>query len=143
MKADIECSYGADELDAVAEKLLNVEGIGKKIAFSGDLGTGKTSLIKALVANLGVSDPVESPSFSLINEYGNENAQIIHADLYRLKGYEELLDIGWEELLDRSAWLFVEWPEIAPEAIEDFSLIKLSVEANGQKRKLALWCASS
>jgi len=85
----------------------------KLLCFYGDLGAGKTTLIKALAEKLGASGPTNSPTFGLVNEYKDNEGRVIayHIDCYRLKDVEEGLDIGIEEYLDADCWVFVEWPE--------------------------------
>jgi tRNA threonylcarbamoyladenosine biosynthesis protein TsaE len=87
---------------------------GRRIfAFQGELGTGKTTLIKALCAELGVTSGTSSPSFSIVNEYAGAEGPVYHFDLYRLKDASELQGIGFEEYLDSGNYCFVEWPELA------------------------------
>ncbi len=80
---------------------------------SGDMGAGKTTLVKLICQKLGVDESVSSPTFSLVNEYQTTSGNLVyHFDLYRLKDEEELFDLGFEEYLDRGAYVFIEWPEI-------------------------------
>ena len=107
----MEITYKLSELDQVAEKLL-AEAQYKTIVFIGDLGAGKTTLIKALVKQLGSNDHVSSPTFSILNEYRTDAGTVIyHMDLYRLKSQIEAFDMGLEEILESSSWKFIEWPD--------------------------------
>jgi len=85
------------------------------LTFSGEPGAGKTTLIARLCAQLGVQEPVNSPTFSLINEYRSSKGNIIHADWYRVHSAEELFDAGMVEYLDSGALCLVEWPSVVPE----------------------------
>lgn len=81
--------------------------------FKGEMGTGKTTLIKTIGEALGVGNEMSSPTFSIVNEYlGAGGNEIYHFDLYRLKSMNEALDIGIEEYLDSGKYCFIEWPEI-------------------------------
>lgn len=107
-------------LDDVARELWEQAGERRVWLFSGDLGSGKTTLIKSVGRLLGVTQTMGSPTFSLVNEYLAANGRkIYHVDLYRLKDEKEVVDIGMEEYLDSPDWCMVEWPEklgrLAPE----------------------------
>ncbi len=104
--------YTLNELDSISKELLATTD--KKIfAFFASMGTGKTTLIKQLIKQLGVEDNVSSPTFSLVNEYQNSNREpIFHFDFYRIEDEEEALDIGIEEYFDTDAYCFIEWPEM-------------------------------
>lgn len=82
------------------------------VVLEGELGSGKTTLVKGIVSGLGVArqEEVTSPSFTLVHEYGNER-KVYHADLYRVEGARELATLGLEELLEREATIIVEWGE--------------------------------
>jgi len=81
------------------------------LLFEGAMGDGKTTLIKALCKQLGVTSRVTSPTFSLVNEYVTAtNGLIYHFDFYRIQQQEEVLDIGFEQYLERASWVFIEWP---------------------------------
>lgn len=101
-----------DELDAVAHRLL-AEGRSRTVwLFEGDMGVGKTTLIKALCRALGVVSMVQSPTFSIVNEYvTHEGKPVYHFDCYRLRNETEALDIGIEEYFDSGNYCFIEWPE--------------------------------
>ena len=106
----------------------------KLIVFKGDLGSGKTTLIKSLIQSLGIKEQGSSPSFSLINVYENEHYKVYHCDLYRLKSYEEALDIGLEDYLaDEDSWCFIEWPEVVEFLLpKPYQLIELNIESGNK-----------
>jgi len=100
-----------DELCAVAKMILEKYN-SKVFLFYGEMGVGKTSFIKKFCKELGVSDVVSSPTFSIVNQYSNVNDEIIyHFDFYRTEKKEEVFDIGYEEYLFSSSYCFIEWPE--------------------------------
>ncbi|WP_340198680.1 tRNA (adenosine(37)-N6)-threonylcarbamoyltransferase complex ATPase subunit type 1 TsaE [Ascidiimonas sp. W6] len=102
--------YSLEQLDNIATIILE-NTAHKTILFYGQMGSGKTTLIKALVKTLGVVHEATSPTFSLVNEYQNSESKIFHFDLYRIQSLEEALDFGIDEYLDQNAWIFIEWPE--------------------------------
>ncbi len=83
---------------------------GELIAFTGDLGAGKTAFTRGLARGLGITDRVTSPTFTIVNEYEGR-IPLFHFDLYRLGGEDELFDIGWEDYLNRGGVCAVEWSE--------------------------------
>ncbi len=87
------------------------------VTLSGDLGAGKTTLIRAIVRAQGALEPVTSQSYGLVREYASPRGAVIHLDLYRLRGPMELLQIGWEDVLRAQAIVLVEWPERAEGAL--------------------------
>ena len=100
------------DLDGVARELLAGAGLLKVWLFYGEMGSGKTTLIKAIGRQLGVKEGMGSPTFSIVNEYiGNAGTAIFHFDCYRLKHEHEAFDLGMEEYLDSGSYCFVEWPE--------------------------------
>lgn len=93
---------------------MELSGERRIFVLEGEMGAGKTTLIKAFCQELGVKDPVSSPSFSIINEYRRESGEkVYHIDLYRIGDEEELYDMGIEEIVDESHYCFIEWPEKA------------------------------
>lgn len=83
----------------------------KIITFRGEMGAGKTTLIKEIVKILGIDDVTSSPTFSLVNQYQSKNNQLVfHFDFYRINNEIEAMDIGIEEYFDSGAWCFIEWP---------------------------------
>ena len=117
------------ELPLAAKQLLQ-SCSGKKIfAFYGAMGAGKTTFIKAICEELGVKDPMSSPTFSLVNEYTSANGeQIYHFDFYRIKNSSEAYDIGYEDYFYSGQYCFIEWPEKIEELLPtDIVKVKLSV----------------
>ena len=105
---------------------------GTVIAFTGDLGAGKTALISGLAEGLRVTDRVTSPTFTIVNEYEGGRLPLFHFDLYRLGGGEELYDIGWDDYLARGGVCAVEWSENAPEAMGDGDrLVRIDLKRGG------------
>lgn len=104
----------ADEaaLAPVAERLFTALPRPAFIALYGDLGAGKTTLVKAFAAAAGI-DPAEvvSPTFGLVHEHAGPHGALLHADLYRLIGPDDLHELGWHDAVARATWAFVEWPE--------------------------------
>ena len=122
-----------EELCAVAKMIL--EKYNSKIfLFYGEMGVGKTSFIKKFCKELGVSDVVSSPTFSIVNQYSNVNDEIIyHFDFYRTEKKEEVFDIGYEEYLFNSSYCFIEWPE----KIEDLlptNYLKINMKLDDNNR---------
>lgn len=103
-------TYDQSELEAVARRILDTAK-SKTILFYGDMGAGKTTLIKALIKALGAEDNGSSPTFSLVNEYELPEGPIFHFDFYRIQDETEALDIGLEDYLDSNGWIFIEWPQ--------------------------------
>ena len=127
------------ELGAIARELLDT-GSGEKIwIFEGELGAGKTTLIKALCRALGVVDTVSSPSFSLINEYRTAaGATVYHFDFYRIKNEMEAVDIGADEYFYSGDQCFVEWPSKIPSLIPG-KYLKITINlVSENQRKITL-----
>lgn len=104
-------NYRLTEVSDISRQLLKVVK-GKVLLFYGAMGTGKTTLIKELSSQLGVKDVVNSPTFSLVNEYMTQNKEIVyHFDFYRIEDESEAYDIGIEEYFYDNNWCLIEWPE--------------------------------
>lgn len=121
-----------EDIDQAAGSFLEAMGEARVIAFSGEMGAGKTTFIQALCRKLGVSAEVNSPTFSLVNEYFTADGHsIFHFDLYRIDDPAELFDMGYEEYFFSGELCFIEWPEKASHLIpEDALRVKIVVEEN-------------
>lgn len=85
------------------------------VGLTGELGAGKTTLVRAICRGFGVTDDVTSPTFTLVHRYGSPRGVVYHVDLYRLRGPYELTNIGWDDMLAEEAVTLIEWPERAGE----------------------------
>ena len=110
----MDSDFSLDNIEKIARQIVNTIGDKKVIAFHGEMGAGKTTLISAICHALNVQDKVSSPTFSIINEYYFPSGKIFHIDLYRLKNEEEAIRAGVEDCLYSDHICFVEWPEKAP-----------------------------
>ena len=124
--------FDIQSIDDVAKELLaNTKH--KTILFYGEMGSGKTTLISALVKALGGSDKTSSPTFSIVNEYKVDNDIVYHFDFYRIEDETEVLDIGIEDYFYSGHWSFIEWPEkikgILPKDA-DISYIKVNKDGS-------------
>jgi tRNA threonylcarbamoyladenosine biosynthesis protein TsaE len=119
-----------DELDSLAATILQHIGDKKVVLFKGEMGAGKTTLIKAICKHLGVVSTVSSPTFSLVNEYHTANGEIIyHFDFYRINKLSEVYDMGYEEYFFSGHRCFIEWPEkIEPLINFETTLVHVNVK---------------
>ena len=130
----MEITFSLDQLEGVATKILQQNPY-KVILFHGEMGVGKTTLIKALAKKLGVNEVTSSPTFSLVNEYQTTNSQTVyHFDFYRLKNQIEALDMGVDEYLYSGNWCFIEWAEKISTLIPDnYSTISIRLLPDGKR----------
>ena len=109
--------YNLSEIDKISKIIVdNIKHI-NIVLLKGDLGSGKTTLIKSILKKLGVNDEIKSPTFSIVNEYDHPSGPIYHFDLYRIEKIDELDVIGFEEYIDNCNICFIEWPEVGMEKI--------------------------
>jgi len=129
----LEIIYNIENINEIARRLINNLNT-KTLLFYGDMGVGKTTLIKALIKALGSNDEVSSPTFSIVNEYEtNDNQFIYHFDLYRIKEVEELYNLGIEDYLFSNNWSIIEWPEKVEDIVpinHDRIVIKLNPDSS-------------
>ncbi|MGB5821340.1 MAG: tRNA (adenosine(37)-N6)-threonylcarbamoyltransferase complex ATPase subunit type 1 TsaE [Saonia sp.] len=100
------------QLQEIAQQIIHT-AVSKTLCFYGEMGAGKTTLIKAIVAQLKGGDTANSPTFGLVNEYYFANGELLgyHFDFYRINEETEALDMGLEDYLGKDVWIFIEWPE--------------------------------
>lgn len=122
-------TYSEKKINQIAKDIITSVTT-KCLAFYAPMGAGKTTLIKALVAELGSLDTVSSPTFGLVNEYQDANGEVLayHFDFYRLKDEMEAMDIGLEDYLNADTWIFMEWPEKIPSLLpSDTAKIEIEI----------------
>ena len=135
----MEVVYKEKELSKVIKIILD-KTKSKTLAFYAPMGAGKTTLIKALVKELGGMDNVSSPTFGLVNEYSQKNGGLLgyHFDFYRLNDETEAMDMGLEDYLNNDGWIFMEWPEKIPNLVpSDAQHLKIDI-IDERTRKLTL-----
>ena len=127
-----------NQIDSAAADFLALTKKHRLIAFYGEMGVGKTTFIKALCKQLGVADIINSPTFSIVNEYGIENSEekVFHFDFYRLKKAEEAFDFGVEDYFFSGNYCLMEWPEIVEEILPQNCLKVQIKELEDQKREI-------
>ena len=120
-----------DNIHEVAKEFISAMGDNTVFAFYGKMGAGKTTFIKALCEELGVTDVINSPTFAIVNEYRSEdNGELIyHFDLYRIKKLDEVYDMGYEDYFYSGALCFIEWPELVEELLPGDAL-KVYIDEN-------------
>lgn len=106
------------------------------LLLKGNLGAGKTTFSQFLLKNLGSEDEVNSPTYSIVNEYSSPKGKIYHFDLYRLKNIEEVYDIGIEEYLDNAFLCIIEWPEVYEDELYGLNYHSMSINNTGENREI-------
>jgi tRNA threonylcarbamoyladenosine biosynthesis protein TsaE len=131
IKQDIKYELALNNINDTAMQIIDFDHNCKIFMLEGQMGSGKTTLIKSLCRSLGSNDGLGSPTFSIVNEYSYSGGKIFHFDLYRLKKIEELLDIGFEDYIYSGNYCFIEWPELAERFLrKDFLKININVNKN-------------
>ena len=126
--------YSLSEINK-ASKFIFENSNSKIILFEGDLGTGKTTLIKSLCYELGSIDNISSPTFPILNIYDNKKNKIYHADLYRVENTQDLNEIGFFDIVNTNDWLFVEWPKKIIDLIDKpFSIVNINIEDENNRK---------
>ena len=123
-----------NQLDEVVKVLISKLSVTRIFTFVGDLGAGKTTLIKKFCSKLGVEGEMSSPTFGLVNTYNSNNGTIYHTDWYRINEVIELYDAGIDEALENGIWL-IEWPEIGLEMIEYYKPVNIEIKHQPSDRK--------
>jgi tRNA threonylcarbamoyladenosine biosynthesis protein TsaE len=127
-------NYSISELNSIAKEVLSTTK-NKTLLFYGEMGAGKTTLIKELCKELGIEDVASSPTFSLVNEYHTNDSEIVyHFDFYRIEDENEAYDIGIEDYFYSDAWCLIEWPQNIENLLPlESAEIHLSVLENGKR----------
>ncbi len=136
--AEIYTCKSPDELPPIALNLISFHKDKRIFAFHGEMGAGKTTFIKTMCACLKVTDTVSSPTFAIVNEYFTENSgSIYHFDLYRIKSWTELLEIGYEDYFFSGNYCLLEWPEKIVNLLPEETVhVTIEVSADGSTRTI-------
>lgn len=122
------------ELPSAARDFIASIGDRRIFAFYGKMGAGKTTFITAVCRELGVTEPVTSPTFAIVNEYTSSDGPIYHFDFYRIKKLEEVYDMGFEDYFYSGALCFIEWPELIEDVLpEDAVTVQIKEEEDGTR----------
>ena len=129
-------TFSIDNIHDAAKTYINNMGTGTVFAIYGKMGAGKTTFIKAVCEELGVTDVITSPTFAIVNEYRSDTTGelIYHFDFYRIKKLEEVYDMGYEDYFYSGALCFLEWPELIEELLpSDAVKVTISETDNGDR----------
>lgn len=117
-----------EETEKIAEILAKELQAGAVVAFSGDLGAGKTAFTRGIARGLGIEERVTSPTFTLVQEYEGGRLPLFHFDLYRLEGEDAFFDLGFEEYFHRKGVCVLEWSSRAEELLSEFPCISIKIQ---------------
>ena len=123
-------SHSPEETEDIGARLAEQLEPGAVVAFTGDLGAGKTAFTRGLARGLGVPDRITSPTFTIVNEYEGGRLPLFHFDMYRLGSADELFDIGWEDYLRRGGVCAVEWSENITGALDE-DTVRVDIRRGG------------
>ena len=127
-----------EHIREAARQFISHIGDRRVFAFYGSMGAGKTTFIKAVCEELGVTDVVTSPTFAIVNEYETSHRPIFHFDFYRIKKLEEVYDMGYEDYFYSDALCFIEWPELIDEVLPD-DAVKVTIKENADGTRTVGW----
>jgi len=135
MRNEEYIAHSLEDLLPISKSILEEYKDQRIFAFYGSMGAGKTTLIKSICKALDVIDEVNSPTFSIVNEYFTSTEEsVFHFDFYRIKKIEEVYDIGYEEYIFSDNYCFLEWPELIRELLpESFVYISIEETENGDR----------
>lgn len=124
-----------DKIDEAAIEFIKSMGDNTVFAFHGEMGAGKTTFIKAICENLGVSDTINSPTFAIVNEYRSDSGELIyHFDFYRINKEEEAFDFGYEDYFYSGSLCFIEWPEKVESLLpKDTVNVNIIIQSDGSR----------
>ena len=127
-------SNSEEETEALGRRLGEILDQSTVVAFTGDLGAGKTAFARGLAKGLDIPDRVTSPTFTIVNEYEGGRLPLFHFDMYRLSSADELFDIGWEDYLARGGVCAVEWSENVADALER-DTVRVDIRRGGEESR--------
>ena len=130
-------THSPQETEQLGQKLGQILPAGTVIAYRGDLGAGKTAFTRGLARGLGITAPVTSPTYTIVNEYTSGRLPLFHFDMYRLHSADDLFDIGWDDYLERQGICAVEWSENVAEAMENALTVTIC-KTGEESRKITL-----
>ena len=135
--------YGLDNIDEVVEMLYGMLASCKVMTFTGTLGAGKTTLVRALLRRCGITDVITSPTFTYVNVYENDQGQTFyHFDCYRIKSIEDFRAAGFDEYLYQlQSWTFIEWPEVVKPLLVG-QVCHITLEYCDDARMMMIECGS-
>ena len=125
-----------EDIQVCATQFLELAGDSRIFAFKGEMGAGKTTLIKAICKQLGVEEDVTSPTFAIVNEYQTPrlDVPVYHFDFYRIKNQEEAFDMGYEEYFYSGAYCFIEWPEKVQDLLpNDITHVNIKIQEDDSR----------
>ena len=132
-------SHSPEDTEDIGARLAEQLEPGAVVAFTGDLGAGKTAFTRGLARGLGIPDRITSPTFTIVNEYEGGRLPLFHFDMYRLGSADGLFDIGWEDYLRRGGVCAVEWSENIADALEEDAVrVDIRRGASDQERVITI-----
>ncbi|MDY3015242.1 MAG: tRNA (adenosine(37)-N6)-threonylcarbamoyltransferase complex ATPase subunit type 1 TsaE [Evtepia sp.] len=132
-------SESEQDTERLGEDLVKQLAPGSVVAFTGDLGAGKTAFVRGMARGLGITQRVTSPTFTIVNEYEGGALPLFHFDMYRLYSSDDLFDIGWEDFLRRGGICAVEWSENIEDALEpDTIYVEIRRGADDHQRIISI-----
>lgn len=126
-------THSPEETEKVGQALGKILTPGTVLAYTGDLGAGKTAFTRGLARGLGATEQVTSPTYTIVNEYLSGRMPLFHFDMYRLSSADDLWDIGWEDYLERGGVCAVEWSENVEEALD--GAIRIHIQKTGEETR--------
>ena len=130
-------SKDINDISDIAQKIITGFPNHRIFLFEGDLGSGKTTLIKEIVKQLGANEEAISPTFAILNIYqSSKYGELYHFDLYRIEAEEELMEIGFEDYILSGNYCFIEWPQIVEEYFDNYVKITISADKNERIYKI-------
>lgn len=130
--------HSLEDIKRAASEFVALIGNRRIFAFYGNMGAGKTTFIKAICEELGVTDAVGSPTFAIVNEYASTMGSIYHFDFYRIKRSSEVLDLGFEDYAYSGNLCLMEWPELIEEFLPEETVEVHIEEIEGGKRRVTV-----